>query len=424
MLKQLELKINVDFKTVLPYAIAIFSVSAFMIRGIGMLDRIMHLMAVGIILVYLLFHFIYVRTPFSFKMNYSRPILLMLLSSVLAAFAAQHYHNQNIGLTLYTQRYLYFFLFYYMLHIFKPSPKYVRNLILVVALLHSMVFLAQVAVYPVRITDAKIMVERGTLRIFLPGMSFRFLAYFMCIDVFLRTKNLKYLMLALIFLSVAFLTASRQILALFTLLTLADIVMSKQIKNKIVLLGMIAIMGMAAALAFSGVVEGMLEANEKNQRDREGDGDVRARAIKFYLNDFQEARGTYVFGNGLDNLNSPYGRKLAHIKIRKGYYCSDIGIVGLYVVYGLLFALCILYALIYTVSRKMHFSLTYVRLFFFFIIGRSVTDQIEFSGGQGAVLLCCLFYTVDYYDHIKLLANETIKKPSRKLKQLIKDLPR
>ena len=73
------------------------------------------------------------------------------------------------------------------------------------------------------------------------------------------------------------------------------------------------------------------------------DDDVRVRAARFFLTEFSPTKLNYFIGNGMSHMMSPYGMKEFYYKATFGYFISDIGLIGEYVRYGVLFIVAIVF---------------------------------------------------------------------------------
>lgn len=74
-----------------------------------------------------------------------------------------------------------------------------------------------------------------------------------------------------------------------------------------------------------------------------------------------------IFGNGDPGRGSLYAREISHIEISKMAVRADIGVVGMYYTYGLLYV-CIIIQFIFKVFSKWKYVDLYLKLFVFFVI--------------------------------------------------------
>jgi hypothetical protein len=63
---------------------------------------------------------------------------------------------------------------------------------------------------------------------------------------------------------------------------------------------------------------------------------VRMKTYSFFLNDFWNGWFTFFFGNGASHSDTSYGELMRSISMR-GFFLSDVGVVGLFILYGAVF---------------------------------------------------------------------------------------
>ena len=121
------------------------------------------------------------------KLNFKHPIFLILTGVFLSMIIANAYHNQSYILTFWAQLYMYFYLFYFFLHILKPDIKDLEKIVLTLGILYAILFLVQYIIFPTIIFNVGAYAARETIRLYLPGGSFMGLSLFMCLDRFYKT---------------------------------------------------------------------------------------------------------------------------------------------------------------------------------------------------------------------------------------------
>jgi len=126
------------------------------------------------------------------------------------------------------------------------------------------------------------------------------------------------------------------------------------------------------------------------------DENIRVRAMRFFITDFQPGFLTYIFGNGVSHQASLYGLQVYSYKIIYGFYQSDIGIVGELAVYGAIFVLVSIIILIKTLRAKLPVEYRFFNLYIIESIISLPTGMV-FSTAYSIVVLVCLYYIVDYH---------------------------
>lgn len=118
--------------------------------------------------------------------------------------------------------------------------------------------------------------------------------------------------------------------------------------------------------AYTFLTNDNLEGNfmEKNSANSDkGDDDIRVLSITYYTTEFQNGLGTILFGNGLENRKSTYG-KLVENAEDIGLYRIDIGMFGEFNIFGLFYSLFMLSVLIkYCICKRNEISPVYTSIF-------------------------------------------------------------
>jgi len=130
-------------------------------------------------------------------------------------------------------------------------------------------------------------------------------------------------------------------------------------------------------------------------------GDVRFRAIRYFLTDFMTNDWAYLIGNGGPG-SSQYGMRLTRLSERYGYYQSDIGLIGEYTMYGLLFAVGAFMILYRALSSRLPEGLMFIKYNFMGLILTLVTGGGAFGSSATNILInSMLLYLIDLYMHDK-----------------------
>ncbi len=141
------------------------------------LTKLIGMAGIATIFIFLITHLIYDdRIPF--KLNFKVEVWMMLLAVFLSMFIAKYGHDQDFKYTLIAQRFMYVYLFYFLLAYLKPDKYEIMKIIVYFAFAYFVIYLIQYAIYPARIYSGRVSLDRGTIRIFLPGYIYLVSAYF------------------------------------------------------------------------------------------------------------------------------------------------------------------------------------------------------------------------------------------------------
>ena len=381
------------YKKIIILSIILFSVGLYQLRGLGIFVRLMDVMTVLLIIVHLILFILYGRLDQKVKKHFAVPIILLLAGIVISSLGAEYINNQSWGVTLYQQRHMYAFLFYFLLFYLAPKPKWIIDLLFYFGIAGGLFFVIQYVLYPTLITDAKIFLDRGTIRMNLPGTYFVNIGFFLSVDRFFATKKMKYGAGALLLFLVALLSGFRSILALYVLLTTGYLLVSKQVKHKALIFSLYSVVVISGFFAFHGIIMEMKESAERE--GSQGTSYIRVRAADYYLSMNDNNKIAYIIGNGEPSERSAYGRRISLISLRYGYYLSDIGVVGLFFKYGLLPSLIVFFIIFKVLFTKLDEKTVFIKLFFLFqllVIFNSVTS---FERLSGIIAVCLMLYLYD-----------------------------
>jgi len=141
--------------------------------------------------------------------------------------------------------------------------------------------------------------------------------------------------------------------------TLLFILLSKQVKSKVLILIVVAMCGFLLFIIFQDVFMGLLDASDK-QAAREED-DIRLRSIRFFLTEFPPHKLNYFIGNGLPHGSSAYGLKEMYYKAAFAYFLSDIGIIGAYTIFGAIFIVGVIFTMRKIFAIKIDPKMNYIK---------------------------------------------------------------
>ncbi len=374
--------------------IALCSLAFYDFKAISFAKNPLELLGIiTVIVLIILFLTYYKGHLFEIKMGFKVPILLMMFFVITSCFYANYNYGQNFVISLYQARGFFFFLLYFIYHIYTPKVEIVEKILLFLGITGAIIFVAQTLVYPVRIIDSKIFFDRNTLRIFMPGEVFRVIAYLISINKFFQTTKKKYLLYALLFLTVAVLVGSRTTLAFHILIPVTIIILQKRVKNRIAMLFVIAIAIFTGAILFWSIIEGMILVSQRNAS--QGDDYVRFAGIRYFIFDFNKYFIANFTGNGIPHESSAYARLMLSLRFKYGFYLSDIGLVGTFIKYGIIYVGICIYLIFYMILKKIPENIIYIKHYFLLLVLIAIFSYSPFEGGQGGVLIASLFYIVD-----------------------------
>ena len=395
------------YKRILIVVVVLAALGLFHIRGMGIMIRLLDLIAVVLIIAGLILFASFEKPEFKIKKNFTVPLLLLISGVLFSVIPAYYINNQSIGISLYQQRYMYAFLFYFLLFYLSPRTDYIISLLFYLSVFAGVFFILQYVLYPTLITDAKVFTQRGTIRMNLPGTYLMHAGFFLSADRFLERLKLKYGLAALLLLTVAILSGFRSTLAIYLLIITGILILRKNVKNKALIFILYSVFLLAGFFAFQSIITEMRTSAEKESV--EGTSNIRYRASEYFIKKSKEEKMSYYLGNGVPSERSAYGKKLALISIRHGYYLSDIGIAGFYFKFGMLSALMLIFIVFRVIFMKLPASTRFIKYFFVFQLFIIFNTTLSFDTLPDIVLICLLFYLIDRSRFDKNEENEGLK---------------
>lgn len=376
------------------FLIAVFAASAAFFRIAFLGKNIIYLVQfalIGCMFLLLIFQIIYWKIPLS-QSYFSLPVLLLLAGVLLSMYTAYAYHGQPVAISLWANRYMYFFLFYFVLHLLQVSPTYLERLLFFAGVIYALAFLLQYAAYPTQLFDVRMGVERGTIRIFIPGLALLNMAYFIALQRVLYKNSLVYLVFLILFLAVYVLTGTRSIIAGPAIVTLFALFFSKRVKSR---WGMMMLVLFALVLAFylfQDIVLYLISVSE--QQSVHSEEDIRIKAASFFLTDFFPNAFAYISGNSEAHQASAYGLEIFSYKMRNGFYQSDIGFIGEFSKYGLFLLVSAFIIFFKGLSYPLSDDHAYVR-YFMILLHVTLPLGSSFTTPDFIVMLCVAMYFLD-----------------------------
>ncbi len=334
------------------------------------------------------------------ELNFKTPIVLLLTGWILSMVVCQLYHGQNYVISLFATRLIFNYTFYFFLHTFRFDKELIIKSIIIIGVVALGVYFIQYTIYPTRILSTRMSIDRGTIRLFVPGLNAAIIIFFIYINQFFEKRKILPLIIAMICYSAFILQATRQIIFGIALLTVINIFISQQIRSRGLIIFLLGIGVVSVVFAFQELFLSMIELSQSQSSEGET---TRTKTIRFFMTEFQTDFITYIFGNGEGHPASSYGRTMDMYKLAYNRYLNDIGILGDYVRYGVLFVIGGLMLMIKSFYIKVQPGMQVFKYYFAFLLLTSITSKGVF--GTADVIMVMTLYVLDVskYEHSKFL---------------------
>lgn len=357
--------------------------------------KMVELGSLGLMLLFVIIDSIYNREE-RIDASFSKEIGLMLLALFLSMYVANSAHGQSFQITFIAQRHMYFYVFYFFLHGLRLRPNDIIIIIVGLGILISLLYLIQYVAYPRELFRVRISDERGTLRIFFPGQSFIFMTFYFSLLKFFDKYKYPWLILTGLTFVIIILLGSRLILLTTVVISGYFLLTSDKVKSKLLLIPVGILALLVLLFVFQGIFTQLIEIS-KGQQANFAD-DVRVRAAVFFLTEFFPNSLAYFLGNGVESLNSDYGAMVYQIRDELHFFQGDIGIIGDYTQFGVIFV--IVAASIYIKSLSTKYPYEYKFLYYYMLFITVLMLMSGDFGNVGAYIpILLILYVIDVTKH-------------------------
>jgi len=393
------------FKRLLVIFAIIASLELFNAAALGEgLVKMVQMAGIGLIALIILLQMVYNHDE-NFRMNFGWEISAIFVSLVLSVLMAYYGHGQVYSITIIAQRFMYFYLFYFALHRLKIPVTDLEKIIVFLGVVNALFYIMQFVAYPTVIFNVRISEDRGTIRIFLQGMSYLVLAYFFILNRLFSEFRLSRMMLLLLFFSIFILMGTRQLIFSMFMLTMLNVLFSNKVKSKILIFALVLLAAIPVFFMFQGIFMSLLDVSKSQSAGIEDD--IRIRSATYFLTEFFPNRIAYLTGNGVDSANSAFGQMVQSYKDVYGYFQTDVGIVGDFSRFGTLFLIAVLSLIFRILKGKTGDGLVFIKYYYINILLTFFTGAGPFGQGDSIVVTCITLYFIDVYYHDKKVDEST-----------------
>lgn len=306
-----------------------------------------------------------IKPPFKFNLA----IYILLGSIVFSIFMAVIFWDQSIKNTILATFEYFIIFFYFFLVSSSISLRTLERLIILFGIVYMLLFAFQFAsgttiYFGKSLFGDEFIESRGVVRIIFPAGGILYLSTFLAFTKSTTAKGLnKWLWIHFSVLGILapVLQVTRQFIAGLLLILAFHIIMNISPIKKTILVIFFLLAGLVVLNSNLPLIEGLKEQTTDDLS--QGSDYIRVQAGKYFLTDFSPNTTTSVFGNGVPYVGvSDYGDFLAMLAYNHYYFMSDVGIIAIYVQFGVfaILAFIIIWVLSITVPLKTeHYYLKY-----------------------------------------------------------------
>lgn len=316
---------------------------------------------------FVLYLFMIFRGKSSFFQRNFRIEFLILCFTFITFFVSILYYNQNVSNIARFLLPLSFIPYFYIIRN-RVSLDTVEKVLCLFGILYLICWLYQTSQLPDIVFGEReaVMGERGFYRFYIATKEhFPFLIFYF-LALYNRCKKNLFLILALFVFCITILHVARQMIVWSGLLAMIYFLYTNGKKIKTILVfSVIAFWGFSFFTENFTVVNDLIEMTE-NSKDGINSADsnnIRFKAMKSFISDFNLNPITFLFGNGFAENGSLLDFRYKLFS-NKGYFIDDVGFIGLFVTQGLL-TLLLYIKLLFDVLFKYDVQDKYVYLKFY-----------------------------------------------------------
>ena len=326
-------------------------------------------------------------------------INFLFLALILSSLSGWHFQGQNPLTGLFSARYFAFYLLFFLLCLFSPSKKFVLRLIFIFALGYILVFSIQLFIYPYQIVPFGSVedFDRGLLRVRVEGVGFLTLGGLLALNHYLRYKKNLFLLLFIVAVVYIFLLGLRTLTLAYLLSALFLVFLLYKNDLRKMLISLVSISLLSFLLYFSGVLDDYYEIFYEHTIDQieMGDEYIRFQTFDFLFNYVSPGWEALIFGNGVANENSPYGRILIGLGANQlGFIVADLGLIGYVFYFGIFGIVAFLAVYLKVVFSSGGEHSMAIRVFFVYLLISSFTTAEIFRAGMFGVSMIALYLYV------------------------------
>ena len=307
------------------------------------------------------------------------PVQLIIISIVISVLMANNSWDQSFTDSfLEIIPYLTWICFFYLLHA-KVPVRIIERIIIFYGLLYVILYFYQLANSPTVLFGKSLWgdeftVDRGITRIIFPGAGIFVLSVFLSINKLTteRKGRLFWLSYSILGVIIPFLQVTRQFILGIGIIYLLHFLKGKSIVKKILVTACLIFSFFYIASLDLVILKGLSEAAEDDLK--QGGEYIRVLAAKYFLLDFSPDTLSRILGNGAPYWGiSPYGIFIENLAEAQGYFLSDVGIIGMYAMFGILPVIGFIMIWIKSIRYNLPENKYYLKYYLWYLLFTSFT---------------------------------------------------
>jgi hypothetical protein len=351
--------------------------------------------------------------------RYNRTIYYILLGVFISMFSAYYFGKQSIMTTLVAQRTIYTFAFLPVILFVQPTERDIAKAlkwitigtVIVWILVHIKTDLVKLDKESIEQFETEKQDLSSKLEFYVNGIYFVVLYLYFKMNEYIKKFSWNVFVEASLVLTFIILYQNRSMIMGVAPIFIYSLLKFRSNSKTLVIIALSVILCVAIALT-SDIWLALINNTQSNLNETDYN---RWKALYYYFYQYSQNWFCYIFGNGFPSGGkSPLGN-LMWSNFTKGIYASDLGMIGMWVDYGLI-PLIALYTVIASVLRHRYFPL-YLKFICLHIL--FVPTIFHFWANPGITFFVIIIYFYAYYTErnkksIQYVSSNTDKLQGRK----------
>ena len=329
-----------------------------------------------------------------FSSGISVCVLCFAFIPFLSIITAYLVHEQSFLHSCYGSQMHLMYLFYFLFHSYKINTKNILTSFFLLGVLWCLIEIIQQISYPsfwfatrMDNDEMELEIRNGIYRYNVFGYQFGLIMLFYSFTQYLKNRKIVYLFGLILGLVGIYLLATRQIMFAAILCLLYALYSREKIKMSSLLI--VIGCGFLIYKNFNQLFGEFVDMTKEIDEDY-----VRFLSYEFYGVEYNNGNLLQILlGNGDPVRDSKYQLEINSYE-EEGLWRSDIGLVGLYSLYGFFYIITIIYFFIFCYRNRKYIDL-YLKMYLVFMFSTSIM-LLHFGYGYGRIAITSfIFYLVD-----------------------------
>ena len=315
------------------------------------------------------------------RIGFVLPVQLICLSMLVSVVMAKIFWGQSLMDSIIVTVPLMLWIFFFYLLRIQISIKIVEEIILVYGVIYILLYFYQITHSQTAFFGERDILteDRGVVRIILGGGGIFFLSSFMALNKFTTQKPGRWFWISLSILGILIpiLTATKQLIGGVLIIYLFHFIKDQSFFRKLVIIASFIGMLLYVSHSDNELVKGIIESQENSFK--EGKDYIRIRSGVYFLTEFSPNNINMVLGNGVPYEGiSDYGKFVETLK-KKVFYMSDVGIISVYIMFGILAIIAYILIWIKSFTLSLPSEYYYLKYYLWFLLITSLTSYNVYS---------------------------------------------